>query len=188
MSYDRETSSAKIHSEARDAGESVTRGIGNWVPPGLDHRQEVKWTVWAFSLSLLYSLRFFLALFQARDSLFLQAGAEKILDVNAVMPDFILLLRDSLIGFPMTALGAAALLAYHYFYHFQGSKSIYLMRRLPRRLELVRRCAALPLLTAAAALLAAGLLLALYFGIYLLVTPETCLSSGQWDKIWNVLR
>ena len=161
--------------------------IERYVPAGIDYRQEIKWISSGLLLSLLYSFRFLLALRRGYQSLFIMVGSEWILNSSAVMPDFIQLLEHSLIGFPIAALCAAALTFYHYLYHYQGSKSIYLMRRLPDRTELLRRCLTLPLIAAAAALAAATLLLILYFGIYMFVTPESCLAPGQWSKIWSVI-
>ena len=67
-------------------------------------------------------------------------------------------------------------LVFHYLYHYQGSRSIYLMRRLPDRWELLRRCIALPLCGALAALLTGLLITLLWAGIYLLATPRELLS------------
>lgn len=98
------------------------------------------------------------------------------------MPLFAELLAESrpMAGFWITAACMAALAAWHYAYHYQGSRSIYLMRRLPSRWELWRRCLALPAAGAVCALLLAALLLLCYFGLYLLLTPRPCLQPGQW--------
>ena len=57
--------------------------------------------------------------------------------------------------FPLTLVVLAALLLIpcNYYAFWRGAKSIYLMRRLPDRWELARRCLAIPLLTVACALL-----------------------------------
>lgn len=156
-----------------------------YVPAGLEARQELRWIGMGFCLSTLYSLGFLLSLWNRYQALFTRAGKEKVLQEGAVMADFVEILGNGLAGFLMVALCMAALVAYHYFYHYQGGRSIYLMKRLPDRWELFRRCVTLPLLSAAAALLLAGLLLAIYFGIYLLAIPDVCLTPGQWRKIWS---
>lgn len=53
--------------------------------------------------------------------------------------------------FPLTLVVLAALLLIpcNYYAFWRGAKSIYLMRRLPDRWELARRCLAIPLLTVA---------------------------------------
>lgn len=159
--------------------------IEKYFPAGIDRRQEIKWIVIGLSASFIYSLEFFIFLSNRYYSLFTMRGKKLVLTEGAVMPDFVEVLGSSLTGFWLVALCMVALFAYHYVYHYQGSKSIYLMKRLPNRWELWRRCVALPALSAAAALCLAGLLLLIYLGIYLLVTPKTCLAPGQWQKIWN---
>ena len=78
-------------------------------------------------------------------------------------------------------------LLWHYAYHYQGSRSVYLMRRLPDRWEYHRRCLAIPAATVAAtAVLLAGSL-ALFYGAYMLFTPAACVVPGQWAEIWRVL-
>jgi hypothetical protein len=157
------------------------------VPVGLDYRRELSWVRAGCALSFLYSLGFLIRLHAGYEELFTKVGMDRVLTPGAVMPDFTEILAGSLAGFGVVALCMAALAAWHYFYHYQGSKSIYLMRRLPDRWELARRCAALPVLSAAAAVLLAFLVPLAYFGVYLLVTPEGCLTPGQWQKIWSIL-
>ena len=72
-----------------------------------------------------------------------------------------------------------------FFAFWRGAKSIYLMRRLPDRWELARRCLAIPLLTVACALLLVVILLPAFYGIYLHLTPEDALRPGQLDKLWD---
>ena len=103
------------------------------------------------------------------------------------MPDFVTLLGHYLIGFLLVALCMLAIVAYHYLYHRQGSKSIYTMRRLPDGMVLHRRCWTLPVLMALASLLAAFVLLMIYYAIYMFVTPDACLTPGQWQKLWSVI-
>lgn len=159
--------------------------ISAFAPAGINLRQEVKWINILLAASFCYSLIFLIYLSNAYHGLFTYIAGKKVLVDGAIMPDFAELLGTSLSGFLITALSMAGLLAYHYLYHFQGSKSIYLMKRLPDRLELWRRCLSLPVLAAVLSLCIAAVLLAVYFGIYLLVTPEVCLTPDQWGKIWD---
>ena len=69
----------------------------------------------------------------------------------------------------------------------QGSKNIYLMKRLPSRWELHRRCILLPALGMVGSLVMGFTLLMIYFAIYMLVTPDRCLPPDQWQKLWSVL-
>ena len=68
---------------------------------------------------------------------------------------------------------AAVILAISYYRSFsQGSEALYLMRRLPDRWELARRCLTLPLATIALSALSIVVLTLIYFVIYCLMTPE----------------
>lgn len=156
-----------------------------FVPLGIDLQQELKWITILLAVSFLYSMTFLIYLSNAYHELFAYIAGKKVMIDGVIMPDFVELLGNSLSGFLITALSMAGLLGYHYLYHFQGSKSIYLMKRLPDRMELWKRCLGLPVLSAVLSLCIAVLLLIVYFGIYLLVTPEVCLTPDQWRKIWD---
>ena len=66
----------------------------------------------------------------------------------------------------------------NYAYHRQGSKSVYMMRRLPNRLEMHKRCLTLPLVGIFLTIVVAGVFcLLLYYGVYIRQTPVQCLPS-----------
>lgn len=157
------------------------------VPPGVNARQELTWMLVGWALSFVYSLGFAMRLAQELSALYRVTGGKRVLRIDAVMPDFAGLLGSHLYGFLLVALCMLAIVAYHYLYHRQGSKSIYTMRRLPDGMELHRRCWTLPVLMALASLLAAFVLLMIYYAIYMFVTPESCLTPGQWQKLWSVI-
>ena len=64
---------------------------------------------------------------------------------------------------------------YFYFYHYQDSRSIYTMKRLPDRWELWRRCLTLPFWTVIISGVLVLLLTGVYYLIYLKCTPAGCL-------------
>ena len=87
------------------------------------------------------------------------------------------------------ALLAGWMLALFFFYmtaHYRGSRSIYLMRRLPDRWELWRRCLTLPLIGLAAALVIALGLSAVYFWVY--ETYALMEPANQKDWYWMFYR
>lgn len=161
--------------------------LTRYAPPGIPLRQERTGFLTGLTLATLSSLLFFSRYTQAHSTLYRYHGEEAILIPTAVMPDFPDVLDGTLLGFPLLALCMAGLIFYHYAYHIQGSKSLYLMRRLPDRWELHRRCLTLPLLGALFSLLFGGLLLLLYFWFYMAVTPPSCLSPGQWSLLLSRL-
>lgn len=66
----------------------------------------------------------------------------------------------------------------------QGSKAVYLMRRLPDRWEYPRRCFALPLLTLLLGVALTVLVLLACWGLYTHFTPEYAIPPNQWEKFW----
>ncbi len=166
---------------------NLEQKLARLVPPGVSIMQELGWFAGGGVAALLYSFGFFIQYVRGYDSLFSWEGTTRVLDTSKMMPDFVQVLGGSLSGFLILALCATAMVAYHYAYHYQGSKSIYLMKRLPSRWELPRRCITLPLLAVLACLGAALILILTYFAIYMVVTPRACLAPDQWQKLWSVL-
>ncbi len=159
--------------------------LSRFAPPGQDTRP-LKWTlIAALAIALLWSFLFFDRLQEAVYSLYENPSLSKAVRPGAVMPDYVLVLGNSLWGFGVAALVTASFAFTNYAYFTSGAKPIYLMRRLPRRFELLRRCTALPLAAAAVCGLCALALLHLYLLIYLAATPEGCLAPGQWAKLWR---
>ena len=83
--------------------------------------------------------------------------------------------------FTLLFLGAVIVAFVNYSGFRNGSKSVYLMRRLPNKWEYHRRCLALPLLAILAGLVSIPILLGLFYALYLHATPEQCLQPGQWE-------
>lgn len=160
--------------------------IARYAPPGISLAPMEQTFMWGGIAALVWSFGFFIRLMEARSDLFRHMRNQLILKDGALMPDYAELLGHALTGFAVLALVMAAFAVYNYAYHRQGSKSIYLMRRLPNGWELHRRCLAIPAVTVLICLLAAFILLCLYYLIYLLVTPDVCLVPGQWQKLWRV--
>lgn len=73
----------------------------------------------------------------------------------------------------------------HYLYYYHESKSIYVMKRLPNRMEIHRRSFALPLTMLVVCLVTVLLLTVIYFGIYHLFVPDRCVEPGQWERFFR---
>lgn len=159
--------------------------LQRFVPLGVNARQELEWMFGGWMLSFFYSMGFLVRYEREYLSLFHTIDKRRVLLEGRFMPDFADLLGSHLYGFLIVALCMLAVVVYHYVYHRQGSKSIYLMRRLPDGMELHRRCWALPVLCALGSILLAFVLLLIYYAIYMLVTPDACLTPGQWEKLWR---
>lgn len=162
--------------------------LSRHVPPGLNPRTERNVFFVGLAYAVLRSFGFFFRLSDGLYRLYTGTGEFRRLRSGAMMPDFVEILDSALLGFGLLALCMVVFLFDHYSYYRRGSKSIYLMRRLPNRWEQHRRCLTLPLAAIVLCALLALVLLCLYFLIYMLVTPEVCLQPDQWQKIWSVLR
>jgi len=161
--------------------------LSHHAPLGINLQREQRFFTTGIICSIFYSLIFLPRYQQAHSMLYHWKGDKCVLIPGAIIEDFGVLLENALVGFLILALCMLALIVYHYAYHYQGSKSIYLMKRLPNRWEMHRRCITLPLLAALICLIAAIAFLLIYFGIYMVFTPKECLTLGQWQKIWSVL-
>ena len=151
-----------------------------YAPPGIPLHQERRAFLFALICASLYSFRFLIRYLTARKALYQVIGKTHVLIPGAEISTFEALSRHTMTGFVLAAFCMLCFAGYHYAYHYQGSKSIYLMRRLPKRSELHRRCLTLPVTAALLCLLAARLMLCLYYLIYLFFTPSECLPPDAW--------
>jgi len=150
--------------------------LDRFVPVGLDGKKEGQWigtgmAVAAFAAILNFANQYTDAL----SRLYVYGLGTRRLNAGAVMVDFIHLMPGCALGFSLVCLAMVLLGVYHYHYHTQGSKSIYLMRRLPKSWELHMRCLGIPVLGAVGSMALLGLLSALFYLIYLSCTPAQCL-------------
>lgn len=160
--------------------------ILNYFPVGADTRQELRWMLGGYIVGLGFACLSFLTRFiHARGELYEWQHREQVLIPGAQMKDFVEVLGPSLWGFWVVIFALAALAAFHYLSHWQPSKSIYIMRRLPDKWELHRRCLTAPVLGVMVSLALAFLALVIFYWIYMYATPEVCLPPDQWAKIWR---
>ena len=164
----------------------MNRFLERSFPPGFSYRSEIKPCIIALVAGILINLiRFLTEYSSVRWSLYIRIGTDAILDESRVMPDFAYVLGDRLnILLILAALSLIIASAIHYAYYRTAGKSIYLMRRLPNRFELHRRCLLMPAIYALAFLLAAAALLLIYYAVYMNKTPQACLTPNQWQKLW----
>ncbi|MBO5352843.1 MAG: hypothetical protein J6A77_06050 [Lachnospiraceae bacterium] len=157
-----------------------------FAPPGMDTDRQINGYLTGLFLMLLFSVDYFVRYQNAWRGLFYwPEEGEKILIPGAVMPDFSEMLGESLRGFFLYCLILLAAVVWNYLYYYQGSRSIYLMKRLPNPMERHKRAWVLPLLAVGLTLAAAFVVLVLYFEFYMIVTPKQCIAPGQWHKIWR---
>lgn len=135
----------------------------NNVPPGVCFERERNWGICATAVGLAYSLfYYFTRLFLASKKISVQKRLKP-----EEIPGFSELLGNALFLFGVAILCMAALIVYHYLYHYRGSRSIYLMRRLPNPMEFHRRCLFFPVLMMAVNAALAGILYLIFYHAYL---------------------
>ena len=136
--------------------------LSKLVPLGAQPRKQLAAIFGAIIIAFIWSLRvpFTIVREYHRCTKDLKIG------INAFMAGYSYLLADGLYGFYIVA-GLMALLAvWNYASHFIGSRADYLMRRLPARLELHRRCLTLPCVGIALSLILSVVLDLAYRAIY----------------------
>ena len=156
-------------------------------PPGEDILAQTNRYFTALIVAVLWSLGFLFRYSSARNRLFYTDEWGRYLKNDAVMPEFRYLMGNAMLGVWVTILILVICIILNYHSFHQGSKSIYLMKRLPDPMELHRRCVLLPVLGMAICLALREVLVIVYFVVYMLVTPEGCLPPDQWQKFWSVL-
>ncbi len=160
--------------------------ITRYAPPGSNIKQQTDFFIVGNIISIIYSLYFFVEYFNNYQNLFEFDGTKRILISGAQMPDFPLILNKFLIGIPIVAICMMFYVVFYYASYYQGgSKSIYLMKRLPKKSELHKRAWTLPLIFTAITLLIGFLVAVFYLCFYLLITPEQSLRPDQWQKFWS---
>ncbi len=151
--------------------------MNKYAPLGINLRLELIGYWMTITAGILLSFSFFLDYYANLNSLYEIGSKDKYLIEGAKMIPFEALMEGRLNGFVFVAIILVALTIGHYAYHYnnQGSKSIYLMKRLPNRWDLHRRCLALPALGTVILVIIMILLWFIYMGIYYFFTPQQCL-------------
>ncbi|WP_409968937.1 hypothetical protein RFF05_02920 [Bengtsoniella intestinalis] len=151
--------------------------LEHYVPVGRDYLKDLKYYFLILLLATGTTISFFPTMLEEVD--YIIQGRYN------VMPPYVEILGTRLWVFPILALFCLVNIAFYYQMHIGSSRSIYLMRRLPDRWSLLRRCVVLPMATAALTMVVAGLLLLLYHSAYYSMTPEGYYQEGQWRMLWD---
>lgn len=150
-----------------------------YFPVGMPWQQDIKLILFGYIASVVWSLYCPVQMLWSYQDLF---DSGKLIP-SAMMPDFIQLSDNAFLGFGALILAMILLAAANYRYHLTGSKSIYLMRRLPQKNVMLKRCLIVPVAVVLLSLVTAFLLLMTYYWIYCTITPKQCLAPAQWQKL-----
>lgn len=162
--------------------------LSRFYPLGWPWQREAQYTGVALGFAALYAFfRFAFPMQEAINQLYHFNGRERVLVPGAVVPPFPALYQGAAAGFVLVAFCLILLPVFHHRWHYWGSRSIYLMRRLPRRRELARRCLTGPALGLVCTALCALVMFLLCFLWYWLSTPAGHLPEDVWAGMGGLL-
>lgn len=144
-------------------------------PPGYEYDWERKSAVLLLGIGAGLSFQFFGRLYRAAAALYEYTDRRRVLRKDAMAASFGQLVTGHWGLYVPLVLFLTAMMIYHYIYYYRETRSIYLMRRLPRRGVVLKSCVLGPLLGLGMAAVILALLYLLYYGVYLLVIPGECL-------------
>ena len=160
--------------------ERLTAFVQRRMPPGTPVTTDAVLYSLMIGTSLIRSLFFLAEYYNAYTNLFRETlTGERVLRDGAVMPAFADIAHGALAGFTFTAAVMLVFLCRNLLTFYQGSRSIYLMRRLPDVWELPRRTVILPLCGAVMAVLTAFLTYVVLYTVYMGITPPECLPPSD---------
>ena len=155
-------------------------------PPGMPLKAETAVFGVCMVLSVLWSVFWFLdEYFWDRSSLFSTIGDPGGFYMIRYMTEFRTLVQGRFIGFAVTAAIVLGFIVFRYAYLYRGSKSVYLIRRLPEKAPVLKRILLIPLAELLLCGIAAFLLLLMHYVIYITATPKECLPPDQWKLLWR---
>lgn len=147
-------------------------------PPGLSLKTHGRLFVIGHLVCLLFATSFIGNYYMAYSALYTFKAGKRILIENAVIRPFGELIGNGPFLYLLLAALLLLLSIYHYVCFYRGSRSIYLMKRLPERGEILKRVFVLPLLLALFTLLTAVFLYGICLVAYLVITPDACLPTS----------
>lgn len=157
-------------------------------PPGYDREKELRQLVVSFGVAVLYSFQFFFDYYEAYKDLFWYDGIriketglwEKTVRPGEVIVPFKDLIGYSFLFFVVFVIILFVVAGQHYWYYLKGSKSIYLARRIPERFYMLKTTLGLTILGLVLTFLMVGMLLGIFYLVYVFVTPAGCLP---WQSV-----
>ncbi|MFI3208895.1 MAG: hypothetical protein R3Y40_07140 [Eubacteriales bacterium] len=162
--------------------------IKDYVPFGMELEKIYSKILIMYLIPLAFSMQFLFTFFVDRASYlsWKNGKTETIYEVIPEMRNFVSYLGNGFVLFPVAMVTCLFLMIPMYRYHFQGSKSIYVMKRLPDARELRRRVVTIPILVAISLFLIGILVFGIYYGIYMIFVPAGSVSPNQGEMLMNV--
>lgn len=138
-----------------------------YYPPGYEAAGEWWGIGLLWGIGFIFSaVQYFTGLGRAERRSYEWWGDKLVLVEGAVTKPFWSLVEGIWAFFLPLAVFTVLMIFHHYLYYFRETKSIYLMRRLPRRKAIWESCAQAPVFCLGAEALSVGLTYLLYYGAY----------------------
>lgn len=156
-------------------------------PPGMERKNEFTYAILGAIVTFVISLSFIPSYLAAREKLYiiLTPMSEPVLRDGVIMDSFLSLLLPCIAPMIIVAVSFLVFIIRAYRYYTEGSMSVYLMKRLPKRSELHRRAILIPLIMTASMLVFSLVLTFIYYLIYILFTPEGRLPYSGLENLWR---
>lgn len=149
--------------------------LEKYAPPGIGVEKQVIGFIAGLVIATLHSMLFLVRYSEARQALYESVGTKQKLIQGAIILDFDILTGTVFWSFYLMGIVTLLTIIFFYFYYYDGSKMMYLMKRLPDKTEVYRRIVTLPIAGVVILTIWMGILKMLYFAIYILCTPSQCL-------------
>ena len=149
--------------------------LAKFYPPGYPVKEELAGMSCFLGIALIFNIRFFPRLERMLQTLSYMEGGERILIPGAVAESFTELTEKCWFGFWGVFLFLAAMTVGRYLYYWSPTKSIYVMRRIPKRGVVFASCFKSSVLWSGLIVLLALVLFGLYLGLYWLLVPAECM-------------
>ena len=149
--------------------------LEKYAPLGIGVEKQVTAYIIGVIVATLHSMLFLVRYLEARSELYATNINGMVLIEGAVIYDFGALTDTVFWTFYIVEIVTMLCSVFFYFYHYDGSKMMYLMKRLPDKKELYRRVFTLPIAGTVILVVWMGILRMLYFTIYVICTPSQCL-------------
>ena len=149
--------------------------LGKYAPLGIPYEKHIRGFFALVGCATGCSMFFFLQYANALDRLYTYRAGKKVLMVGAIIDSFGQITEGLFLMGYAISIAVFLMVIYYYLYHYQGSKMMYLMKRLPDKWEIHRRCLTLPIAGAVLMAVWMKLLEMFYYVIYILWTPSQCL-------------
>ena len=149
--------------------------LEKYAPLGINVATEVGVYIAGVAIATLQSMTFLLNYSNAWYELYTYRGSKRVLIEGAIIQDFNILLENVFLLSVIVCIATLLTTIFHYMYHYDGSKMMYLMRRLPDKWDLHRRCWTLPIVGTVLMAVWTIILKGIYYAVYILCTPSQCL-------------